>query len=170
MKKPIFWLIYALLIIAQMLLTHFLRVSPYLTLCILPVMVLCIPIRVNTIGAMLIAFVTGLIVDLVGEGVLGLNTLALVPVGFFRNQIIQLVFGTEVFARGEDFSARRNGVGKVALAALIAEAIFFILFIWVDGAGTRPFGFNLLRFVCSLGGSMLLAMLTLDLLAPDPRR
>ena len=170
MKKPIFWLIYALLIIAQMLLTHFLRVSPYLTLCILPVMVLCIPIRVNTIGAMLIAFVTGLIVDLVGEGVLGLNTLALVPVGFFRNQIIQLVFGTEVFARGEDFSARRNGVGKVALAALIAEAIFFILFIWVDGAGTRPFGFNLLRWVCSLGGSMLLAMLTLDLLAPDPRR
>ena len=170
MKKPIFWLIYVLLIIAQMLLTHFLRVSPYLTLCILPVMVLCIPIRVNTIGAMLIAFVTGLIVDLVGEGVLGLNTLALVPVGFFRNQIIQLVFGTEVFARGEDFSARRNGVGKVALAALIAEAVFFLLFIWVDGAGTRPFGFNLLRWVCSLGGSMLLAMLTLDLLAPDPRR
>ena len=170
MKKPIFWLIYVLMMIAQMLLTHFLRVSPYLTLCILPVMVLCIPIRVNTAGAMLIAFVTGLIVDLVGEGVLGLNTLALVPVGFFRNQIIQLVFGTEVFARGEDFSARRNGVGKVALAALIAEAVFFLLFIWVDGAGTRPFGFNLLRWVCSLGGSMLLAMLTLDLLAPDPRR
>lgn len=170
MKKPIFWLIYVLLVIAQLLLTHFLRVSPYLTLCILPVMVLCIPIRVNTAVAMVIAFVTGLIVDLVGEGVLGLNTLALVPVGFFRNQIIQLVFGSEVFARGEDFSARRNGVGKVALAALIAEAIFFLLFIWVDGAGTRPFGFNLLRFVCSLGGSMLLAMLTLDLLAPDPRR
>ena len=170
MKKPIFWLIYVLLVIAQLLLTHFLRVSPYLTLCILPVMVLCIPIRVNTAVAMVIAFVTGLIVDLVGEGVLGLNTLALVPVGFFRNQIIHLVFGSEVFARGEDFSARRNGVGKVALAALIAEAIFFLLFIWVDGAGTRPFGFNLLRFVCSLGGSMLLAMLTLDLLAPDPRR
>lgn len=170
MKKPVFWLIYVLLVIAQILLTHFLRMSPYLTLCILPVLVLCIPIRVGTVGVMLIAFVTGLTADLVGEGVLGLNTLALVPVGFLRNQIIQLVFGTEVFARGEDFSARRNGVGKVALAALIAEAIFFLLFIWVDGAGTRPFGFNLLRFMCSLGGSMLLALLTLDLLAPDPRR
>ena len=170
MKKPIFWLIYVLLVIAQMLLTHFLRVSPYLTLCILPVLVLCIPIRVGTVGAMLIAFATGLTVDLVGEGVLGLNTLALVPVGFLRNWIIRLVFGTEVFARGEDFSARRNGLWKVALAALIAEAIFFILFIWVDGAGTRPFGFNALRFICSLSGSMLLALLALDLLAPDPRR
>ena len=170
MKKPVFWLIYVLLVIAQLLLTHFLRVSPYLTLCILPVMVLCIPIRVNTAAATVIAFVTGLVVDLIGEGVLGLNTLALVPVGFLRNQVIQLVFGTEVFARNEDFSARRNGVGKVALAALMAEALFFLFFIWVDAAGTRPFGFNLLRFVCSLTGSMLLAMLTLDLLAPDPRR
>lgn len=170
MKKPVFWLIYVLLVIAQILLTHFLRVSPYLTLCILPVLVLCIPIRVNTAVAMLIAFVTGLTVDLVGEGVLGLNTLALVPVGFLRNRIIQLVFGSEVFARGEDFSARRNGLGKVALAVLIAEAVFFLIFVWVDAAGTRPFGFNLLRYLCSLGGSMLLSMLCIDLLAPDPRR
>lgn len=170
MKKPVFWLIYLLLVIVQMLLTHYFRVSPYFTLCILPLMVLCIPIRVNTPIAMLIAFATGITVDLVGEGVLGINTLALVPVGFLRVQIIQLVFGTEVFARGEDFSARRNGLGKVALAALIAEAIFLVLFIWVDSAGTRPFGFNFLRFVCSLSGSMLLSMLTLDLLAPDPRR
>lgn len=170
MKKPVFWLIYVLLVIVQLLLTHFLRVSPYFTLCLLPMLVLCIPIRVNTVGAMLIAFVTGLIVDLISEGVLGLNTLALVPVGLLRDSIIRLIFGTEVFARKEDFSARRNGLGKVALAALIAEALFFILFIWVDGAGTRPFGFNLLRLVCSLGGSMVLAMLASELLAPDPRR
>lgn len=170
MKKPVFWLIYVLLVIVQLLLTHFLRVSPYFTLCLLPMLVLCIPIRVNTVGAMLIAFVTGLIVDLISEGVLGLNTLALVPVGLLRDSIIRLIFGTEVFARKEDFSARRNGLGKVALAALIAEALFFILFIWVDAAGTRPFGFNLLRLVCSLSGSMVLAMLASDLLAPDPRR
>lgn len=170
MRKPLFWLIYVLLVIVQLILTHFFRVSPYLTLCILPVMVLCIPIHVGTAGAMLIAFATGLAADLLGEGILGLNTLALVPVGFLRNWIIQLVFGTEVFARGEDFSVRRNGLGKVLLATVIAEAVFFLLFIWVDAAGTRPFSFNLLRLLCSLGGSTLLALLALDLLAPDPRR
>jgi hypothetical protein len=170
MRKPLFWPIYVLLLIAQLVLTHYFRVSPYLTLCILPVMVLCIPIRLNTVWVMLIAFATGLVADLLGEGVLGLNALALVPVGFLRNWIIQLIFGTEVFARGEDFSARRNGLGKVLLAALLALAVYFILFIWVDAAGTRPFGFNLLRLLCSLGGSMLLALLTLELLAPDPRR
>lgn len=170
MRKPLFWPIYVLLLIAQLVLTHYFRVSPYLTLCILPVMVLCIPIRLNTVWVMLIAFATGLVADLLGEGVLGLNALALLPVGFLRNWIIQLVFGTEVFARGEDFSARRNGLGKVLLAALLALAVYFILFIWVDAAGTRPFGFNLLRLLCSLGGSTLLALLTLELLAPDPRR
>lgn len=170
MKKPLFWLIYVLLVIAQLLLTHFLRVSPYLTLCLLPVLVLCIPIRVGTVGAMLIAFATGFTVDLLSEGILGLNTLALVPIGLLRNWIIRLVFGTEVFAREEDFSVRRNGLGKVLLAILIADAIFLALFVWVDAAGTRPFGFNLLRFLCSLGGSMLVALPALDLLAPDPRR
>ena len=170
MKKPVFWLIYVLLVVGQLLLTHFLRVSPYLTLCILPVLVLCIPIRVGTPVVMAIAFSTGLAVDLLGEGVLGLNTLALVPVGLLRNSIIRLIFGTEVFARREDFSVRRNGLGKVLLAVLIALAVFFVPFVWVDGAGTRPFGFNFLRVLCSLAGSLLAALPALELLAPDPRR
>lgn len=170
MRKPSFWLIYFLLVVVQLVLTHYLRLSPYLTLCILPVMVLCIPISVGTAGAMLIAFATGLAADFLGEGILGLNTLALLPVGFLRNWIIRLVFGTEVFARREDFSVRRNGLGKVLLATVIAEAVFFLLFVWVDAAGTRPFGFNLLRLLCSLSGSILVALLALELLAPDPRR
>ncbi|MBR4775456.1 MAG: hypothetical protein IK008_05115 [Bacteroidales bacterium] len=170
MRNPTFWITYLLLVVAQLVLSHFFRLSPYFTLCILPVMVLCIPIRVGTIGAMLIAFATGITLDLISEGVLGLNTLALVPVGFMRNWVIRLIFGTELFARKEDFSARRNGLGKVALAALIAEAVFFILYIWVDSAGTRPFGFNLLRFIGSLSGSMLLSLLAIELLAPDSRR
>lgn len=170
MRNPTFWITYLLLVVVQLVLSHFFRLSPYFTLCILPVMVLSIPIRVGTAGTMLIAFATGITIDLISEGVLGLNTLALVPIGLLRNGTIRLVFGSEVFAREEDFSARRNGLGKVALAALIAEAVFFTLYIWIDSAGTRPLGFNLLRFLGSLSGSMVLSMLSLELLAPDPRR
>ena len=103
MRRNVFWLNYALLVAAQLLLTNYLRVSPYLLLTILPFMVLCISIRVGTVGAMLIAFVTGLFVDMLSEGVLGLNAIALVPVAFARNSIIKLVFGLELFARQEDF-------------------------------------------------------------------
>ena len=170
MKKPIFWLIYVLLVIAQMLLTHFLRVSPYLTLCILPVMVLCISTRVPTWVTMVIAFLTGLAVDLLSEGIVGLNVLALVPVAFVRKEVIRLIFGDELFARKEDFSMRKNGFGKVALAIFLVQALFLGIYIWADGAGTRPLAFNAIRFGVSLGAGWIVSLLIVDILAPDTRK
>ncbi len=170
MRRNVFWLNYILLVIAQLLLTNYLRVSPYLMLTILPAMVLCISIRVGTVGAMLIAFLTGLTVDYFSEGLLGLNALALIPVAYLRNSIIRLVFGTELFARSEDFSVQRNGFGKTMLAMLLAYSLFLVIYVWVDSAGVRPLLFNLIRFAVSLASSLLVSMLTLNLLAPDPRR
>ena len=170
MRRNVFWLNYALLVAAQLLLTNYLRVSPYLLLTILPFMVLCISIRVGTVGAMLIAFITGLFVDMLSEGVLGLNAIALVPVAFARNSIIKLVFGLELFARQEDFCPKRNCFGKTVLALLIAHSIFLMVYLWVDAAGMRPLSFNLIRFAVSLAAGIPVSLLTLGLMAPDPRK
>ena len=170
MRKPEFWIVYVLLLLAQLLLSNYFHVTPYIMLTILPVMVLCISIRVGTVGAMLIAFATGLAVDWLSEGVLGLNALALTPVAFLRNPIIRLVFGSEVFARGEDFSLQRSGFGKVSLALLLAQSAFLLVYIWADGAGLRPLWFNAARFGASLAAGFALSLCTLQVLAPDPRR
>lgn len=170
MRRNVFWLNYILLVIVQLLLTNYLRISPYLMLSILPILVLCISIRIETVGTMFIAFATGLAVDLLSEGLLGINALALVPVAFFRNAIIRLIFGTELFARSEDFSVKRNGFGKLVLALTLGQILFLLVYIWVDSAGMRPFSFNAIRFAVSLAGGILVSMLTLGLLAPDPRR
>lgn len=170
MRKPVFWFIYLLMLVVQLLLSNYFRVSPYVTLSVLPAMVLCISIGVGSIPTLLIAFATALAADLLGEGVLGMNAVALLPVALLRGSIIRLVFGTEVFARQEDFSVQRNGLGKVMLAILIAQALFLAIYIWVDSAGMRPWSFNLARFGCSLAGSMLVCLFMARLLAPDPRR
>ena len=120
MRKAQFYLVFMVLTIVQMLICNYFHLSAYLMLSILPVMVLCLPLRVGTTGAMIIAFATGLVVDLLAEGMLGLNTLALVPVAYARKGIIRLVFGDELFARKEDFSVRKNGFGKVAVAIFCA--------------------------------------------------
>jgi hypothetical protein len=170
MRKNGFWLVYLLLTVVQMLLCNYVHLTPYLMLSILPVMVLCIPIRVPTWGAMVIAFLTGLAVDLLSEGLLGLNSLALVPVAFARKELIRLIFGGELFARKEDFSARRNGFGKVALASFLVQALFLLIYIWADGAGTRPFSFNAIRFGISLAAGWAISLLVVDILAPDTRK
>jgi len=170
MRKGRFWLVYLLMVVAQMLICNYFHVSAYAMLSILPMMVLCIPTRVPTIGAMLIAFVTGLSIDLMAEGILGLNALALVPVAFVRNGILRLIFGDELFARKEDFSIRKNGFGKVALALFLVQALFLAIYIWADGAGTRPLSFNAIRFGVSLAAGFLVSLLFVDILAPDTRK
>ena len=170
MKKGSFYLTYVLLVIAQMLICNYLHLSPYVMLSILPVMVLCIPLRVSTIGAMLIAFFTGLSVDLLAEGILGLNALALVPVALVRKSVVRLIFGDELFARKEDFSVRKNGFGKVALAIFLVQALFLLVYIWADGAGTRPLSFNAIRFGASLLAGWAVSLLLVDVLAPDTRK
>ena len=170
MRKPGFWAVYVLLLLAQLLLSNFFNISPYVMLSILPVMVLCIPIRVGTTLAMLIAFATGLSIDLLSEGLLGLNALALVPVAYARKGLIGLIFGEDLFARGEDFSASKNGFGGVALAILLAQGIFLAIYVWADSAGTRPFWFNTARFAASLGAGFLVSLLASEVLAPDTRR
>ncbi len=165
-----FWIAYIFLLMAQLLLSNFFHVTPYIFLTLLPVMVLCIPIRMGTIGAMLIAGLSGLVIDFLSEGVLGLNALALIPVAYARNGIIGLIFGPELFARKEDFSIGRCGFGKVAVALFLSLLIFLVIYIWADGAGTRPLWFNGLRLGASLVASFLLSLLTLGVLAPDPRK
>ena len=169
MRKKTFWIAHIFLLLVQLIISNYFRFTPYIMLSILPVMVLCISTRLDTLWTMLIAFATGMTVDLLSEGLLGLNALALVPVAFFRNPIIQLIFGKEIFARKEDFTLRSSGFAQVGLALLLAQALFLVLYIWADGAGMRPFSFNLYRFLASLGAGFLLSLLTLNVLVTDSR-
>lgn len=167
MRNAQFWFVYLLMALLQLALTNYGSVTPYIMITILPVMVLCIPIRTGTVAAMGIAFVTGLAVDWLSEGVLGLNALALVPVALSRDGIIRLVFGKELFARKEDFSTKRSGFPQVALAVFFSLVIFLLVYIWVDSAGTRPFWFNVGRFFASLAISYLACLLSVGTLAPS---
>lgn len=167
MRKPGFLLLFILLLAAQVVLGNYCNFTRYFTLTFLPVMVLCIPIKRNTIFCLIAAFVTGFICDFLQDGMLGLTILALVPVGLLRRGIIQLVFGSEVFSRGEDISFRRQGVGKMALATAIVTGIFLAIYILVDCAGTMPRWFCFFRWLISLVGDTLIGLFAADLLTKD---
>ena len=53
---------------------------------------------------------------------------------------------------------------------LLSLMIFLVIYIWADGAGTRPLWFNGMRLGASLVASFLVSLLTLGVLAPDPRK
>lgn len=169
MKESRFFMTYALIVLVQILICNYLNLSLFVALSVLPAIVLFIPIRYSTTLALVVAFFTGLAVDYFAEGLVGLNALALLPVAFCRKSIINLVFGDEIFARKEDISIYQHGVLKVSIAIIIAQSLFMFIYIWADGAATRPFWFNLTRFLMSVIIGWLISLFVSEALVQDRR-
>lgn len=167
MKQTRFFFTFIILLIVQICIFNYFRLSQFVILSILPVMILLIPIKNSTTRALIIAFLTGLAADFLADGLLGLNVLALVPVAFARNGIIRLVCGTETFAREEDITIPRQGVWKMSIAIVMALSIYLAIYIWADAAGTSPFWFCLTRFGASLMAGSLVSLFVADILATD---
>ena len=165
-----FVLTYLMMVVAQMIFTTYFHFSPLCMITILPMMALCVPTKVSTIWAMVIAFATGIAVDLLAEGAAGINALSLVPVAYARKWLITIIFGTEPFDHKENVTTRKYGFARVSFATLIATALFLAIYITVDCAGTRPLWFLASKFGISLAASYLVSAPLINLLSYDDRR
>ncbi len=165
-----FGLMYFLLIICQIITSNFTNLGPYVMLSMLPAMILCIPTGISTAVCMIAAFASGLAVDWLSEGLLGLNAAAAVIVAILRKGLIRLFLGEDIITRNDSFSIRKNGLGKVSSALVVATAAFLATYIFLDGAGTRPFWFCAARFGVSLVCNWLLGLIIVNILSPDDRK
>ena len=165
-----FKLLYCLLLICQIVLCNFSPLGPYITLSLLPAMIFCIPMSISTAVCMIIAFGSGLAVDWLSEGLIGINAASLVPVALARKSIVKMFFGEDLITRGDSFSFNKFGTAKISAALMSAITIFLLFYIILDGAGTRPMWFNLAYFGASLVCNWLLALLVTHLLTPDDRK
>ena len=165
-----FGILYSMLLICQVALCNFSPLGPYIMLSMLPAMILCIPLTVSTIGCMLIAFGSGLAVDWLAEGLIGINAAALVPVALLRKSIIRIFFGEDLITRNYSFSFNKYGTAKVSAAILTSISIFLAIYIVIDGAGTRPAWYNFAYFGASLFCNWLLCLLVTHILTPDDRK
>ena len=161
---------YILMVIAQMILSNYFHFTPLAMLTILPAIVLLLPTKVDTFWAMVIAFATGLAVDLFAEGTLGINALSLVPVAFLRKTLIGTIFGVEPFEQKENLSIKKYGFARISFAIILVTALFLAIYILADSAGTRPLWFLGTKFGISLLASYLVSILLVNLLSYDDRR
>ena len=165
-----FKVLYFLLVICQIVLCNYAYLGPYLMLSILPAMIMCVPLSVSTAGCMFIAFITGLSVDWLSEGLIGINAASLIPVALTRRTFIRIFLGEDIINRNDSFSIRKNGFGKVSIVMAAAYIIFLAVYILLDGAGTRPLWFNLARGAASFACSWLISLIVVNTLTPDDRK
>ena len=170
MKGQNFGLLYFLMTLAQIILCNFTNLGPYVMLSLLPAMVICVPLTVSTPLCMLLAFATGLSVDWLSEGLVGLNAASLVPVALMRKPLIRFFLGEDIITRSDSFSIRKNGIGKISFILLVSLIIFLGIYVFLDGAGTRPVWFNLTRMGVSLACNYILALIVTNILTVEDRK
>lgn len=162
--------LYILLLICQIILCNYSSLGPYVMLSMLPAMVMCIPLSVSTPLCMFISFVSGLSVDWISEGLIGLNASAIVPVALLRKPFISMFLGEDLIVRNENFSIRKNGFTKIFFALFAATLLFVCIYVFLDGAGARPFWFILTRTGVSLACNMVLAFLVTNVLTGEDNK
>lgn len=160
---------FILFLVAQIIVWTYFNFSQFVMLTVLPAMILAIPARRGTIYTMVIAFITGFIVDFLAGGMLGLTSLALVAVAFVRIPVLRLAFGNELFSRGGSISTKNFGQMKMSVGLLLATFVFVLIYVWADGAGTRPFWFNAVKVVASLVASTLVSIPVVNFLSDNSK-
>lgn len=165
-----FFIIFVVLVLVQTVICNYCSLSPYLMLSILPVLIFCMPTRIGTTAAMFIAFGVGLAVDLLAEGVIGLNIIALVPVAYVRRRVYGFVFGEELLERNDDFVFNSSTLSKVIFGLTLVQSLFLVIYILSDGSAVRTAGFCALRFGVSLVFGVLLSLAVAHILTKHDKR
>ncbi len=170
MKGQNFGLLFFLLLIGQVIICNFTNLGPYIMLTMLPTMILCVPLSISTPLCMILAFATGLSVDFLAEGLIGINCASLIPVALMRKPLVRFFLGEDIISRNDSFSIRKNGIGKISMMLSLATILFLCIYIYLDGAGTRTFAFNALRTGVSFLCNFPLAIIVTNTLTEDDRR
>lgn len=159
MRQSSYFIVYFLLCIVQALFDNFFLFSQYVVLSILPALIMSLPPRHGTPFAIIMAFLTGALVDFIGTGSLGLTSISLMPVALMRMPILRLVSEDDYAFYRNDPPATHQSTSEALLCGVFAYIIYFAVFIPVESAGTRPFWFDALRFLISCASSLLLGFL-----------
>ena len=160
MKAGRYFLIFALLCLAQALISNYFLFSQYVLISLLPLLILSLPSRYGTPAGLLIAFATGFVVDFIGGTTLGLTSVALLPLALLRLPILRVVSGEEILSERDDTPVSHQSTNGFVLTMIIGCILFFTVYVWVDAAGTRPGWFNMLRTLfSSVVSSVLCALL-----------
>lgn len=157
---------FILVLMVQLVLTKYCQLAPFLYICLLPAMVLCLPTSKPSWYIMIYAFAAGLLVDGLADGPLGLNAMAAVAVAAVQKLVLKLCIGEEIVERGYAFSFHENGFLKIFLALLASTTVFFAVYVIADSAGIRTGGFNFLKWACSTAVSIIFGLVTVNILSP----
>ena len=148
-----------LVFLLQLVLSDYVHLGPWLYLCLIPFLILNIPLQRSPHSVMLIAFGLGILLDILSDGVPGLNAFAAVMAAAPRRFFYRSLVNGDRQDRTEVL--RISDVGTVKYLKFLAAltATYMAAYILLDCVSFRPAGFILAKFIVSTAASTALSLL-----------
>lgn len=150
---------FVLLFLLQLVLSDYVHLGPWVYLCILPLLILFIPLSRSPHAVLLIAFALGLGLDILSDGVPGLNAFAAVLAAAPRKFFYRILVNADRQDKTEVPKIREAGLVKYLKYLGVITALYLAAYILVDCVSFRPAGFLLGKFLISWVASTALCLL-----------
>lgn len=148
-----------LVFLLQVVITDYVHAGPYLFLCLIPFLILNIPLSRRPQLVLVIAFGMGLMLDLLSDGVAGLNAAAAVAAAASRKLFYRTLVNADHQDRTEVPVPSAVGIPKYLRYAAAVTAVYVAVYVLFDCISFRPAGFILLKFALSTIVNTALALL-----------
>lgn len=143
--------------ILQVVISDYLHFGLHLYLCLVPFIVLSLPLQRQTWVILLYAFIIGFLLDIFSDGVPGINSAAAVLTAYFRKPLYKSIAKKDRQDRTALATPTSLGNSKY-LGLLVCEtALYMAAYISIDCLGFRPFSFIAVKFILSTLASFLAA-------------
>ncbi len=159
MKRPADIIYCILLFLLQLVISDYVHLGPWITLCLLPLLILQIPRSRSPHVVMLIAFGLGLGLDILSDGVPGLNAFAAVLAAAPRKFFYRLLVNADRQDKTEVPLLRETGLLKYLKYLGVLTAIYLAAYTLVDCISVRPLGYIAAKFLISWVASTALCLL-----------
>lgn len=142
-------LFFLLVFLLQVVITDYLHLGPFVYICLIPFLIIHIPFTRQPYLVLIAAFGIGLMLDLLADGVAGLNASAAVAAAASRRLLYRQLVNRDRQDKTEVPSLSGIGLPKYIKYAAAVTAVYMAVYMLFDCFSFRPFGFILLKFLIS---------------------
>ena len=148
-----------ILLLIQLLISGYVNIWPMLYIAVFPLLLITIPYNCNKTLAIVTAFAYGMIIDLLSDGVPGLNAAAAVALAYLRPLFFRLVIPKSTLENLTDVTTRHISFTQFLMITGLSYSIFFILYIILDAWGYFSFLYTFARFIINIIANTAIAFL-----------
>lgn len=145
-------------LVIQLLICEFANIWPPLYIAVFPLFILMLPHDMNNALLMIVAFISGLLIDALSDGLLGLNATSMTAIAFFKPMFIKSLARIDTFA-SQNITSKHLGFQKFFTFLLLSYTVFFLCYVMLDDLGSGTVTFMIIRILVNIAANLVIAII-----------